>query len=74
MGAKIIAVIDSSGGAYNSDGMDPVALIEFKEDMMGQAFNNVYQMHVDKKVSMREAAYMVAVSRLYKAMGLRGWL
>jgi len=183
MGAKIIAVIDSSGGAYNPDGMDPAALIEFKEqtgsvkgapgttnltneellvidcdilipaalenvltssiaeqvkakiigeaangpttpeadrileekgvlvipdilanaggvtvsyfewvqnlmnyywteeevnkrleEMMVQAFQNVYQMHADNKVSMRDAAYIVAVARVSKVMGLRGWL
>lgn len=44
------------------------------EEMMVRAFNNVYQMYSDKNVSMRQAAYMVAVSRIAKAMKIRGWL
>jgi glutamate dehydrogenase len=42
--------------------------------MMTQAFEAVYKMHEAKKVSMREAAFMVAVARVAEAMKIRGWL
>lgn len=44
------------------------------ERMMVQAFQNVYRMHQEKRVPMREAAYMAAVARVAEAMSLRGWL
>ena len=40
---------------------------------MTQAFNDVLEMSVEKKVYMRDAAYMVAIDRVVKAMELRGW-
>ena len=43
-------------------------------DMMTRAFEAVYKMHLDKKVSMRRAAFMVAVARVAEAMKVRGWL
>ncbi|QUL98493.1 MAG: Glu/Leu/Phe/Val dehydrogenase [Candidatus Fermentithermobacillus carboniphilus] len=44
------------------------------EKIMVSAFEDVYAMHLDKKVSMREAAFLVAVKRVVDAMRLRGWL
>lgn len=44
------------------------------EQMMIQSFNAVYDMHAKEKVSMREAAFMVAVKRVADAMRVRGWL
>jgi glutamate dehydrogenase len=44
------------------------------EKIMVESFNAVYDMHVAKKVSMREAAFLVAVKRVVDAMRLRGWL
>jgi len=44
------------------------------ERMMVTAFDHVYQMHVDRKVSMREAAYIIAVHRVAEACEARGWL
>jgi len=44
------------------------------EQMMIQSFETVYDMHVKEKVSMREAAFMVAVKRVADAMRVRGWL
>jgi glutamate dehydrogenase (NAD(P)+) len=38
------------------------------------AFNSVVQMAAGEKVYMRDAAYMVAIGRVVKAMELRGWL
>lgn len=39
-----------------------------------QAFNSVVEMAEREKVYMRDAAYMVAIDRVVKAMELRGWL
>ena len=40
---------------------------------MTQAFKDVLDMSAEKKVYMRDAAYMVAIARVVKAMELRGW-
>jgi glutamate dehydrogenase len=44
------------------------------EQMMVKAFNAVYRMHEERHVSMRRAAYMVAIKRLADAMAARGWI
>ncbi|MBK6644834.1 MAG: Glu/Leu/Phe/Val dehydrogenase [Anaerolineales bacterium] len=41
---------------------------------MTSAFNAVLERSVAEKVYMRDAAYMVAIDRVVKAMELRGWL
>lgn len=41
---------------------------------MTQAFHAVLQMSEKEKVYMRDAAYMVAIDRVVKAMQLRGWV
>jgi glutamate dehydrogenase len=38
------------------------------------AFNSVLDLAVRQKVYMRDAAYMVAIDRVVKAMQLRGWI
>jgi len=44
------------------------------DNTMTQAFNSVLDMSLDKKVVMRDAAYMVAIAKVVKAMELRGWI
>lgn len=44
------------------------------EQMMKRSFSAVYRMHQEKKVPMRQAAFMVAVDRVVQAMRVRGWL
>lgn len=44
------------------------------DKIMTKAFHEVYQMHKDKNVDMRTAAYMVAVVRVVEVMKLRGWI
>jgi glutamate dehydrogenase (NAD(P)+) len=39
-----------------------------------QAFESVLEMAESEKVFMRDAAYMVAINKVVKAMELRGWL
>jgi len=48
-------------------------VLEKLNDKMTQAFEGVYEMSRSKDVSMRDAAYMVAIDRVVKAMELRGW-
>ena len=44
------------------------------DEKMTNAFQSVYEMYEKEKVFMRDAAYMVAISRVVKAMQLRGWI
>jgi glutamate dehydrogenase (NAD(P)+) len=41
---------------------------------MTQAFHSVLEMSEKEKVYMRDAAYMVAIAKVVKAMELRGWI
>ena len=41
---------------------------------MTQAFHGVLEMSEKENVYMRDAAYMVAIARVVKAMELRGWI
>jgi glutamate dehydrogenase (NAD(P)+) len=41
---------------------------------MTDAFKSVLDMSLSKKVSMRDAAYMVSIDKVVKAMKLRGWI
>ena len=41
---------------------------------MSTAFNSVYEMSVEKKAYMRDAAYMVSIKRVADAMRFRGWI
>jgi len=42
--------------------------------MMTRAFNKVYEKYREKGIHMRDAAYVVAVERVYRAMLDRGWI
>ncbi|MGI6343763.1 MAG: Glu/Leu/Phe/Val family dehydrogenase [Bacillota bacterium] len=44
------------------------------ETLMVDAFNTIYEMHEDKQIDMRDAAYVVAIHRVAEAMKLRGWV
>jgi len=49
-------------------------VLEKLDDKMTQAFAGVYDMSRSQDVYMRDAAYMVAIDKVVKAMQLRGWL
>ena len=49
-------------------------VLEKLDDKMTQAFDGVFEMARTQEVYMRDAAYMVAIHRVVKAMELRGWL
>ena len=44
------------------------------KEKMTRAFKSVHEMHTNRKVNMRQAAYMVAVARVAEACKLRGWV
>jgi len=50
------------------------AVLERLDTKMTQAFNAVLEMADKENVYMRDAAYMVSIMRVVKAMELRGWL
>ncbi|NLF51087.1 MAG: Glu/Leu/Phe/Val dehydrogenase [Leptolinea sp.] len=49
-------------------------VLEKLDTKMTQAFHAVLDMSVKENVYMRDAAYMVAIDKVVKAMQLRGWL
>jgi glutamate dehydrogenase (NAD(P)+) len=42
------------------------------KELMDRAFDAVFQVHQERKIDMRRAAYVVAVSRVAEAHRLRG--
>jgi glutamate dehydrogenase (NAD(P)+) len=49
-------------------------VIEKLDSKMTIAFKGVLDMSINQKVYTRDAAYMVAIDRVVKAMQLRGWV
>ena len=49
-------------------------VLEKLDQKMTSAFHGVLERSEKEKVYMRDAAYMVAIDRVVKAMDLRGWL
>ncbi len=49
-------------------------VLEKLDDKMTQAFAGVHQMAESQGVYMRDAAYMVAIDSVVRAMKLRGWI
>jgi glutamate dehydrogenase (NAD(P)+) len=49
-------------------------VLEKLDQKMTSAFHGVLDMSLKQKVYMRDAAYMVAIDRVAKAMQLRGWI
>jgi glutamate dehydrogenase (NAD(P)+) len=50
------------------------AVLRRLDQKMTTAFNGVLKMAAQRDVYMRDAAYMVAIDRVVKAMELRGWV
>ncbi len=46
---------------------------EKEEKAMTDAFNNIWEVAEKYKVTMREAAYMFSILKVYETMKLRGW-
>ena len=48
-------------------------VLEKLDTKMTQAFNAVYDLP-DKRLYMRDAAYVIAINRVAEAVKLRGWV
>ena len=48
-------------------------VLEKEEKAMTDAFNNIWEVAEEYKVTMREAAYMYSIKKVYETMKLRGW-
>ncbi|MFY9312044.1 MAG: Glu/Leu/Phe/Val dehydrogenase [Tepidanaerobacteraceae bacterium] len=44
------------------------------EEILTKAFDDVYDMHKEAGVTLRQAAYLVAINRIAENMKLRGWV
>lgn len=49
-------------------------VLEKLDTKMTQAFNAVYDLAEDKRLYMRDAAYVIAINRVAEAVKLRGWV
>jgi len=49
-------------------------VLEKLDTKMTEAFKSVLDMSLERKAYMRDAAYMVAIAKVVKAMQLRGWV
>lgn len=49
-------------------------VLEKEDQKLTKAFQDVLEMAMKQEVYMRDAAYMVAIARVVKAMELRGWI
>jgi len=49
-------------------------VLQKEDNILTSAFHAVLEMSLNEKVYMRDAAYMVAIARVVKAMQLRGWI
>ncbi len=49
-------------------------MLERLNQKMTDAFKSVLDMSLSKKVYTRDAAYMVSIDKVVKAMSLRGWI
>ena len=44
------------------------------DNIMTEAFHAVYELSKERKVYMRDAAYMISISRVAEACKMRGWV
>ena len=49
-------------------------VLEKLENAMTKAFQNIYDLAQEKKIYMRDAAYVVAINRVVNAVKTRGWV
>jgi len=49
-------------------------VLERLDQKMTKAFQDVLEMSLERKVYMRDAAYLVAIDKVVRSMRLRGWV
>jgi glutamate dehydrogenase (NAD(P)+) len=72
-GGVTVSYFEQVQNAYNYY-WDLATVYQRLDEKMTKAFKAVYEMHQRHKVNMREAAYLVAVSRVAEACRMRGWV
>jgi glutamate dehydrogenase (NAD(P)+) len=72
-GGVTVSYFEQVQNAYNFYWDLPLVYSRLDEKMT-KAFHAVYEMHERHEVDMREAAYLVSVSRVAEACKLRGWV
>lgn len=72
-GGVTVSYFEQVQGTYNYFWTLEDIYRQLDQKMTG-AYRAVYQMHKDKKVHMRLAAYLVAVKRVAEAVKMRGWV
>ncbi len=72
-GGVTVSYFEQVQNAYNYY-WNLALVYERLDEKMTRAFQDVYAMHDRHKVNMREAAYLVSVSRVAEACRLRGWV
>jgi len=72
-GGVTVSYFEQVQNAYNFY-WDLATVNQRLDEKMTKAFTAVYEMHQRHKVNMREAAYLVAVSRVAEACRMRGWV
>jgi glutamate dehydrogenase (NAD(P)+) len=72
-GGVTVSYFEQVQNAYNYYWDLPLVYSRLDEKMT-KAFSAVYEMHKRHKVNMRDAAYLVSVSRVAEACRLRGWV
>ena len=72
-GGVTVSYFEQVQNAYNFY-WDLATVNQRLDEKVTKAFTAVYEMHQRHKVNMREAAYLVAVSRVAEACRMRGWV
>ncbi len=72
-GGVTVSYFEQVQNAYNFY-WDLALVYKRLDEKMTKAFEAVYAMHESQKVKMRDAAYLVAVSRVAEACKARGWV
>ena len=72
-GGVTVSYFEQVQNAYNYY-WDLATVHQRLDEKMTKAFKAVYEMHQRHKVTMREAAYLVAVNRVAEACRMRGWV
>lgn len=72
-GGVVVSYFEWVQGCYHFQWTEETVNNELKEKMYN-AFEKIYELAQERKVPMRQAAYMTGIKRLADTMRLRGWL
>ncbi|WP_366922172.1 Glu/Leu/Phe/Val dehydrogenase [Metallumcola ferriviriculae] len=72
-GGTVIAYLERVQGTYNYYWTEKEVHIQY-EKMFKDIYNQLYSLSSQKKISMRMAAWSIAISRIEEGVRLRGWI